>query len=136
MDISDATIKTLVCDACWSGIFSADGWQTVLAAKQVPGRWGYSKGYSYRTTWEAVHAAADRCSWCRSLHRRGSMDGDLEVWAACDENSQCTPAGEKKLTVVVYCDTGVQSTRRYLMYTSSGRLSCLSEPVSSRSHTG
>jgi hypothetical protein len=117
MDSKDLAIKSLVCDACWNGIFSADGWQTVLAAKQVPGRIRSPKGFSYKTTWAAIQTAANSCNWCRFLARQNSA-GEVEVWAACDGDSDCTPAGEKWLEVVVR-GNGFSSSH-YYMYTSPG----------------
>ncbi|KAF9471996.1 HET-domain-containing protein [Pholiota conissans] len=108
--------RHLVCDSCWNGIFSVSGWQTVLDAKQIPGGSPYSRGYSYKTTWEEIRAAADHCTWCRFLSRP-NRKGDVEVRGSRQEDSDCTPSGEKTLTI----STGggsVNSGSEYYMYTS------------------
>lgn len=121
---SDSTTKSLVCDACWSGIFSTDAWEAVLAAKPIPDQTGSSNGFTYKTTWATIQTAADRdgCNWCRLLARPelAATRGDLEVVirAACDEYSDCTPAGEKKLAVEGH--GGGAFWEQYYMYTSPG----------------
>jgi hypothetical protein len=126
MDKEDPSIESLVCQACWTSIFSYDGWQMVLAAKQVPDRTGFSRGYSYKTTWEEIHERANSgCSWCRFLARPGATNGGLTVWAACDEDSECTPAGEKSLKIVMHGQSGsLTSHQCYFMYTSAGKYFC------------
>ncbi|TFK48919.1 HET-domain-containing protein [Heliocybe sulcata] len=103
-DVS-SDLQSLVCEACWNTIFSTAGWQAVLAAKEVPGRSGFSKGFSYKTTWSAIQTScANGCNWCRLLKPPevdSGQDGEVEVWAACDEDSDHTPAGDKKLRLVV-----------------------------------
>ncbi|OTA58382.1 HET-domain-containing protein [Hypoxylon sp. EC38] len=102
MDVIDPSVKSLACEACWAGLFSVEGWQTVLAAKKVPGHIGYSSGYGYKTTWTALRAASSHCNWCRFLAKKSkSREGSLQVWVACDQDSDCTPAGEKKLTITI-----------------------------------
>jgi hypothetical protein len=119
MDAEGTAAKALVCEACWNGLFSFDAWHTVLAATQQPGRIGYSKGYCYITTWEAIHASASAgCNWCQFLARPKRIKGELEVWVAYDEASECTPAGTKKLTVKTE-GSGAFSFQHYYMYTDS-----------------
>ncbi|KAE9396169.1 HET-domain-containing protein [Gymnopus androsaceus JB14] len=118
MEGTQASSNHLVCDRCWNGIFSVSGWQTVLAAKQIPGRALYSKGYSYQTTWEAICAAADHCTWCRFLRVTApNLKGEVEVRAACDEESDCTPAGERRLSIAMAGSHGGHGSQ-YYMYTS------------------
>ncbi|KAF4597900.1 hypothetical protein AB1N83_011759 [Pleurotus pulmonarius] len=117
----NTNIKSLVCDRDWCTIFSPDGWRAVLEATPVPDREGCLKGYLYTTTWEAVQAAAAAgCNWCRLI--RGGTRGEVEVLAACDEASDCTPAGDKRLKITV---NGLSRTRSFsfqsfLMYTAAG----------------
>jgi hypothetical protein len=124
MDVQGIAAKALVCEACWNGLFSFDAWQTVLAATQQPGRRGYSKGYCYVTAWEAIHASASAgCNWCRFLARPKCTKGELEVWVAYDQASECTPAGTKKLTVKTEGNgPGASSFQlsSYYMYTDGG----------------
>lgn len=124
MDAQGNDSKSLVCEACWNSIFSFDAWQTVMAATNQPNRpWGYSKGYCYTTTWEAIHASASAgCSWCQLLARPKYSHGPMEIWVAYDEDSECTPAGTKKLTVKAEGSEGQAfSFRNYYMYTDAGK---------------
>ncbi len=117
----DSSIYSLVCDACWNGIFSAEGWQAVLSDKHVSDDVKFSEGYVYKTTWAALRAAADGCGWCHFLVKgRKRYEGELPVRVACDD-SDCTPAGGKKLKLVVHGgDGGLLMFLHYLMYTNSG----------------
>lgn len=115
MEEAQTSSNHLVCEGCWNGIFSVSGWQTVLAAKQVPAGAKHTKGYSYKTTWEAIRAASDHCTWCRFLARPNAK-GEVEVRAACDEESDCTPAGERMLRITI--SGGYSSGSQYYMYTS------------------
>ncbi|KAI0828071.1 HET-domain-containing protein [Hypoxylon sp. FL0890] len=118
MDVIEPSVKALACEACWNGLFSVEGWQTVLAGKKVPGYRGYSNGYGYRTTCESLRAASDKCNWCRILARkRRHSEGGLLVFVACDQDSNCTPAGEKMITVVIHGDDGSLLSSHYYMYT-------------------
>ncbi|EIW85019.1 hypothetical protein CONPUDRAFT_141780 [Coniophora puteana RWD-64-598 SS2] len=140
MESDSSMIQSLVCDTCWDTVFSTEGWQTVLAGEQVSGHNGFSSGFSYKTNWSAIQiAAANGCNWCRLLTKPKSRQGgeyEVEVWAACDEDSDCTLGGEKMLRIVVdrskspdapfYCQTrtgaktvsGYGSHNQYYMYTS------------------
>ncbi|KAN0094497.1 HET domain containing protein [Tylopilus felleus] len=124
VDDVDPAIKSLVCDACWNGVFSNDAWQTVLSAQTTPGQTGSSEGFAYKTTWAAIQAATDRdrCNWCRLFARpnTASSQGDVqvEIRAACDQDSDCTPAGEKMLSVKGHDGAGSFWERQYYMYTS------------------
>ena len=40
---------------------------------------------------------------------------------ACDEDSDCTPAGEKKLKLVIHASDGGFTYLYYLMYTNAGK---------------
>ncbi len=112
--------ESLVCQSCWSGLFSFDSWQTVLAAKQQPRQWGYSKGYCYTTTWEAMHApASSGCNWCQLLKHTKHAGGEVEIWVAYDEKGHCTPAGTKMLKVKL-AGGGAFSSSNYHMYTDAG----------------
>ncbi|KAI1107030.1 HET-domain-containing protein [Jackrogersella minutella] len=120
MDVTDPLIKSLVCDACWNGLFSVEGWKTVLAGKKAAGHRGYSNGYGYNTTWAALRAASGNCNWCNFLSGKNKhREGGLQAWIACDEDSNCTPAGEKKLSVIVHGENGGFSKNCYFMYTDS-----------------
>ena len=112
--------RSLVCETCWSGVFSFDSWQTVLTAREQPRQWGYSKGYCYITTWEAIHASASLgCNWCQFISHSKYTQGEVEIWVAYDEDADCTPAGTKQLTVKLE-GSGAFSSRRYYMYTDAG----------------
>ena len=116
MDAEGTAVKALVCEACWNGLFSFNTWHTVLVAAQQPGRIGYSKGYCYITTWEAIHSSASACcNWCQFLAR---PKGELEVWVAYDEVLECMPAGTKKLTVKTEGSRAFLF-QHYYMYTDS-----------------
>lgn len=114
--------NSLVCDACWNSIFSFDAWQTVIAATHQPNRLsGYSKGYCYSTTWEAIHASASAgCNWCQLLARPNYNNGSAEIWVAYDKDSECTPAGTKQLTVKVEGSEGETFSFQHYMYTDAG----------------
>ncbi|KAI5796016.1 hypothetical protein FPQ18DRAFT_303685 [Pyronema domesticum] len=122
MDEQGNKAKSLVCEACWNGLFSFDAWQIVLAGTEQPGRVGYSNGYCYTTTWESLHASsAAGCSWCKFLCHPEYTNGGVEIWVACDEDSECTPAGTKKLTVKLESSGGrAFSLQHYYMYTTDG----------------
>jgi hypothetical protein len=112
--------KSLACEACWSSIFSFDSWQTVLAAREQPRPYGYSKGYCYKTTWEAIHASASSgCNWCQFIKIGKYTRGEVEIWVAYDEESDCTPVGTKRLKVKLE-GSGAFSSRNYYMYTDAG----------------
>jgi hypothetical protein len=112
--------RSLVCETCWSGVFSFDSWQAVLTAREQPRQWGYSKGYCYITTWEAIHASASSgCNWCQFISHSKYTQGEVEIWVAYDEDADCTPAGTKQLTVKLE-GSGAFSSRRYYMYTDAG----------------
>lgn len=119
--------NTLVCDACWKSIFSFDAWQTVIAATDqldinVNRLCGYSKGYCYNTTWEAIHVSASAgCSWCQLLARPTYNHGSAQIWVAYEKNSECTPAGTKQLTVKVEGSEGGTFSFQHYMYTDAGK---------------
>jgi hypothetical protein len=131
MKSDDDRIKALVCEACWDGIFSARGWQSVLAGHEVPVRIGSSsKGFYYKTTGSAVRTAADRCNWCR-LFARPKLVGEVEVLAVC-EDSDCTPAGDQVLALIVRENGMPVLTGDYYMYTSPGMFSAGARIVETR----
>lgn len=124
MDAQGSDSKSLVCEACWNSIFSFDAWQTVIAATNQPlpnHPWGYSKGYCYDTTWEAIHASASAdCSWCQLLAQPKFVHGSVEIWVAYDKDSECTPAGTKQLTVKAEGSEGGSFSFQHYMYTDAG----------------
>jgi hypothetical protein len=112
--------KSLACEACWNSIFSFDSWQTVLAAREQPRQYGYSKGYCYKTTWQAIHASASSgCNWCQLMKIPKYTQGEVEIWVAYDEESDCTPAGTKRLKVKLE-GSGAFSSLNYYIYTDTG----------------
>lgn len=122
--INGSDSNSLVCDACWDSIFSFDAWQTVIAATDQPNvnrLCGYSKGYCYNTTWEAIHASASAgCSWCQLLAHPNYNHGSVEICVAYDKDSECTPAGTKQLTVKVEGSEGETFSFQHYMYTDAG----------------
>ncbi len=143
MNAQGRSAKSLVCEACWNGIFSFDAWQTVIAATQQPDRRqaGYSKGYCYTASWGAIHASAGSgCNWCQLLVLVGAdqrrparnylntstatwRDDELvEIWVAYDQDSESTPAGTKMLMLKTEGTSGASgsSLQHYYMYTDAG----------------
>ncbi|KAL7905426.1 heterokaryon incompatibility domain-containing protein [Trichoderma velutinum] len=65
----DAQIRSLVCDYCWSTLFSVEGfkaaWQSSLSGDTEPGL-----GYTYTTaTWQEMERSINfMCGWCEILH--------------------------------------------------------------------
>ncbi|KAK4096829.1 HET-domain-containing protein [Parathielavia hyrcaniae] len=111
---------SLVCQVDWETIFSVQGWGALLGEKATPDSQAHSNEYCYTTTWEAVQAIAKQgCNWCRLILIPSCTAGEVKVWVSRHEDSDCTPRGDKKLSVRVTSNHGGFSERSYLLYTTA-----------------
>ncbi|KAI1113914.1 heterokaryon incompatibility protein-domain-containing protein [Nemania sp. NC0429] len=80
-------LEHLVCQECYDTIFSAEGWQTVMADGRTSDN-PEGSGYKYTTTWSAIKKASKICNWS-------------QVTVRYYKDTGYTPAGDKFLAVVV-----------------------------------
>jgi hypothetical protein len=113
---------SLVCQADWDTIFSPLGWEALLGNRATPDdNRPHTNKYCYTRTWEAIQAAAKQgCNWCRLILSPSCTVGEVTIQVTRDEESDCTPRGDKQLSVRVEGNHHGFSMQNYLVYTSAG----------------
>lgn len=113
-------LEHLVCQECYDTIFSAEGWQTVMADGRTSDN-PEGSGYKYTTTWSAIKKASKICNWCKLLPQR-QAEGKAQVTVRYYKDTGYTPAGDKFLTVVVkgLGNEGTFMDEDFLLYTTRG----------------
>ncbi|KAL6800567.1 heterokaryon incompatibility domain-containing protein [Trichoderma sp. SZMC 28012] len=116
----DAEIRRLVCDYCWSTLFSVEGfkaaWESSLSGDTEPGL-----GYTYTTaTWQEIERSINfMCSWCEILQEEIShyyhiTKSERDAWGAITNYAGEPPP-----------DARFRCTIRFGRHTSSGSLPTL-----------
>ncbi|PPQ67585.1 hypothetical protein CVT25_012079 [Psilocybe cyanescens] len=121
-EISNSSIKALVCEPCWTHFFNFDAFQKALATKSNP----ESKAFSYTLPWETIRASvAEGCNWCNLLSeqaKKGTGECTVRI-SFSTETGGYTPAGVKKLTLGYGSkDNSMFGERSYRLYTTANDL--------------
>ncbi|KAK0701326.1 heterokaryon incompatibility protein-domain-containing protein [Lasiosphaeris hirsuta] len=113
---------SLVCQADWGTVFSPRSWEALWgSAAASDDTQPHIKPFSYTTTWEAVQAAAKQgCNWCRLILLPKCTAGKVTIQLWREKVSDCTPQGERELSVKVQGECCGFSTQNYLLYTTAG----------------
>ncbi|KAI1171396.1 heterokaryon incompatibility protein-domain-containing protein [Nemania sp. FL0916] len=116
---SGPTSRHLVCQECYDTLFSADGWQSVMADGKDSDK-PEATGYRYTSPWTTIKNASTICNWCKLLPQR-QVEGKAQVIVRYyKDNGYNTPVGDKFLTVIVKDleDGGTFMDEDFLLYTT------------------
>ncbi|KDQ18294.1 hypothetical protein BOTBODRAFT_154187 [Botryobasidium botryosum FD-172 SS1] len=113
-------LRSLVCQACWVGLFASDSFQEAWSSV------GLNSGFSYTTTWSHVQISADQdCNWCKlllSIRGETMQQNSLRVTVGFRHTSNrdtSTPTGVQTLKISI----NNMPKSNYFVYATSDNLS-------------